>query len=91
MMKIQIKNAQRSRLPSIVIRMSLIFLLVFLAHFCFLYYEKWNEIPNQTIKANLSALGYTSIKSYCNFKIQINGGSTNNYREYANSTNKISV
>lgn len=72
------------RLCSIIIITGLLFL-------CFLYYKRWNEIPNQTIKADLTALGYTSVKSYCNFNIRIIGSSSNIYQNIADSSNIISI
>lgn len=69
-------------------------LLVFLFFFlwlCFQVYPKWNEIPNQIIKANLIAFGDVSDSSCCNFEININAGSFYNVRKDKDSTNRMII
>lgn len=66
-------------------------LLFFLVWKCFQLYPKWNEIPNQTIKANLIAFGDVSDSSCCNFVININAGSHYNVQDGRDSNSRMIV
>jgi len=45
--------------------------LPYAVYHCFTYYKKWSHIPCRTIKASVSAYGYLSTNSYCNFRIMV--------------------
>lgn len=74
-----------------VLGLLLLGLLFFFVLICFQLYPKWNEIPNQTIKANLIAFGDVSDSSCCKFIININAGSYYNNRKDKESTNRMIV
>lgn len=75
----------------IISHLCFIFIIIWLLHLCFLCYQKWNEIPNQIIEADLTALGYTSVKSYCNINTKIIGSNSVIYQNKADSSNIISI
>lgn len=74
-----------------VLHLLLLGLLFFFVWLCFQIYPKWNEIPNQTIKANMIAFGDISDSSCCNFEININAGSVHNVRKDKDSTNRMII
>ena len=74
-----------------LLRIVLIIILVLAVWNCFKFYQKWNEIPNQTIKVDLTTLGYTSDSSYCNFRINVNAGSLHLGNEIKDSRSIVEV
>ena len=57
-------------------------------YFGFQIFSKWNYIPHQCIKANLTAMGVVSDSSSCHFRIRINAGRKQdeiNNNEFCNS------
>ncbi len=83
-----ILNCNRLKKVSHFLFLGLLFCLVWL---CFQIYPKWNEIPNQTIRAKITALGYTSDSSYCNFHIKVAAGNPYISVQDDKSTNTIYV
>lgn len=75
----------------ILLQFVFICVLSFCVWICFQLYPKWNEIPNQTIKANMIALGDVSDSSSCNFAINVNAGSYHNTRMDKDSVNRMTV
>lgn len=74
-----------------MLRIVLIIILTLAVWNCFKFYQKWNEIPNQTIKVDMTALGFTSDSSYCNFRINVNAGSLHLGNEIKDSRSFVEV
>lgn len=74
-----------------IVRINIVIILSFAVLHCFKFYQKWNEIPNQTIKVDMTALGYTSDSSYCNFRINVNAGSLHLGNEIIDSKSIVEV
>lgn len=85
------KNILYSNRLKKILRLLLLGLLFIFVCLCFQIYPKWNEIPNQTIKASMIAFGDISDSSCCNFEININVGSYHYVREDKDSTNKMII
>lgn len=74
-----------------VLQLIFISLLLRFVWICFQIYLVWNEIPHQTIKARLSALGDVSDSSSCKFAINISAGSYQLIRKDKDSTNIATI
>ena len=54
-----------------VLRTGYLLVPLIIIYACLCFYISWSHIPDRNITAEISALGYCSDSSYCNFRINI--------------------
>lgn len=65
-----------------VLRAGYLLVPMIITYACLCLYISWSHIPERNITAEVSALGYCSDSSYCNFRINIDAvGMSEQYKD----------